>query len=154
METDPPTSMPALRNESKRNIVVYHMYDNNVFFAALPDGSRSLPVHDNSDKKYHIPGRLEMADHSVIKTLINTSAPLLRAGEEVEKIILSPLPRYLRRCCNDKAHLTNKKDPSYVINMAESLAEKRDSMSDLIHDKKIRSAKVLTSSTMRRQQEL
>jgi hypothetical protein len=138
----------ALRDKSKRNIVVYHLFDNNVFFAAQPDGSRTLPVRDSTDMKYHMPGRLEMADHSVIKTLINISAPLLRAGGDAENIILSLLPRYLRRCCYDKAHLTNKKDPSYVINMAESLAEIRDSMSDLIHGKKIRSVKVLASSSL------
>jgi hypothetical protein len=87
-------------------------------------------------------------DHNVIKTLVNISAPLLRAGGEAEKVILSPLPRYLQRCCSFKSHLTNKKDPSYVVNMVESLAEMRDSISDLVHGKKIRSVKVLAFSTL------
>jgi hypothetical protein len=137
----------ALRDKSKRNIVIYHLFDNNVYFAAQPDGSRTLPVREN-DMKYHVPGKLEMADHGVIKTLVNISAPLLRAGGDAEKVILSPLPRYLRRCCSDKSHLTNKKDPSYMVDMAESLAEMRESISDLVHGKKIRSVKVLASSAL------
>jgi hypothetical protein len=60
--------------------VIFHLFDNNMYFAAQPDGSRTLKVRDNTDMKYHVPGNLEMADHSVIKTLANISAPLLRAG--------------------------------------------------------------------------
>jgi hypothetical protein len=39
-------------------------------------------------------GKLEVADHMTVKMLVNTSAPLLRAGGDSEKIVLSPLPRY------------------------------------------------------------
>jgi hypothetical protein len=77
---------------SKRAVVLYHMYDNNVYFASQEDGSRSLPVKDPHDNTYHIPGSLEFADHTVMKKLVHLTVPLLRAAGEREKIVLSPLP--------------------------------------------------------------
>jgi hypothetical protein len=85
---------------------------------------------------YHIPGKLELADHTVVKSLVNIAVPLLRAGGEAEKIILSPLPRYLKRCCSDKSHITNKRDKSYFAMMGEGLSDIKDSMRDLIFGKK------------------
>jgi hypothetical protein len=56
-------------------------------------------------------------DHTVVKGLVSSITPLLHAGGEVEKIILSPLPSYTKRCCKEKSHLTNKKDEDYVAAM-------------------------------------
>jgi hypothetical protein len=134
-------------NEEARNIVIYQLLDNNVFFESREDGSRSLPSRGEDDR-YHITGRLDFADHNVIKTLVNSITPLLRAGGEAEKIILSPLPRYIRRCCRDKSHLTNKADEDYASRMGEALSDMRDSMKDLIFGKKIRSFKVLSTTLL------
>jgi hypothetical protein len=73
---------------------------------------------------------------------------LLRAGGENEKIILSPLPRYMKRCCKRKDHLVNRKDEDYASAMGEALSEMRDSMKDLIYGKKIREFKVLNTTTL------
>jgi hypothetical protein len=54
------------------------------------------------DEKYHINWRLDYVDQDVIKDLVNAITPLRRAGGENEKIILSPLPRYIKRSCRDK----------------------------------------------------
>jgi hypothetical protein len=40
-------------------------------------------------------GRLDFADYSTIKNLVNLATPLFRAGSDAEKIVLSPLPRYI-----------------------------------------------------------
>jgi hypothetical protein len=125
-----PLSLPVEDGYSKCNIVVFHIFDNNVFFAAGQDGSRTLPKRSTEDGKYHIPGKLELADHNVVNSLVNIAVPLLRAGGEAEKVILSPLPRYL------KAHITNKRDKTYFAMMGESLADIKDSMKDLIFGKK------------------
>jgi hypothetical protein len=82
----------------------------------------------------------------VIKNLVNTVTPLLRAGGDKEKLILSPLPRYIKRCCKDKGHLTNKKDDDYASKMGESLSDIRDSMKDLIFGKRIKAFKVLLTT--------
>jgi hypothetical protein len=97
------------KRDGMKPIVIYHIYDNNVFFAAGEDGSRMLPQRDPSDNKYHIPGRLEFADRNVVKNLVNISTPLLRAGGEANKIILSPMLRYaVKKCCDNKDHITNR----------------------------------------------
>jgi hypothetical protein len=61
-----------VRRSDKRTIVVFQIFDNNVYLAAQPDGSRSLPVRSKSDGTYHVPGRLELADHNLIKNLVKS----------------------------------------------------------------------------------
>jgi hypothetical protein len=138
----------TLEEGTQRDVIVYQLLDNNVFFEARCDGSRSLPDRDPDDNRYHINGKLEYADHGVIKTLVNGITPLLRAGGECEKIILSPLPRYMKRCCKNKEHLTNKRDEDYASKMGEALADIRDSMKDLVYGKKIRSFKVRNTTQL------
>jgi hypothetical protein len=131
----------VLETGDKRTVIVYHLYDNNVFFSGKPDGSRALPV--KKDNVYHVEGRLEFADHHTIKHLVHASVPLLRAGGDNEKLILSPFLRYLKSCCKDKGHLTNRKDPDYFKELGSALHEMRESIKDTVYGKKIRSFKVL-----------
>jgi hypothetical protein len=139
----------ALFESSSKTVVIYQLLDNNVFFEAREDGSCALPSKDAEDNTYHIKGRLEYADHTAIKSLVNIVTPLLRAGGDCEKIILSPLPRYMmKRCCKDKNHLVNKREESYAKDMGEALADMRDSMKDLIFGKKIRNFKVLSTTML------
>jgi hypothetical protein len=131
-----------------RDVIVYQLLDNNLVFESCEDGSMALPSRSKDDQKYHINGRLEYADHVVIKNLVNTITPLLRAGGDIEKLMLSPLPRYIKRCCKDKGHLTNKKDSDYASKMGESLSVIRDSMKDLIYGKRINAFKVLLTTKL------
>jgi hypothetical protein len=59
-------------------VIVYMLYDNNIYFSASDDGTRSLPVR-GVDNRYHVHGNLEVADHATVKLLVNTITPLLRA---------------------------------------------------------------------------
>jgi hypothetical protein len=127
------------------------MYDNNVFFGVKEDGSRALSV--KIDKAYHVEGRLEYADHSIVKNIVNCSIPLLRAGGDAEKIILSPLPRYMKPCCRDKQHITNRKEADYFANMGSAMRDIKDSIKDLVYGKKIRSFKVLEPMTLLEEEE-
>jgi lysophospholipase L1-like esterase len=139
----------VLFESSSRTVIIYQLLDNNVFFKAREDGSCSLTSKNTDDNTYHINGRLEYVDHTAIKSLVNTITPLLRAGGECEKIILSPLPRYMmKRCCKDRNHLVNKREDSYASDMGEALADMRDSMKDLIFGKKIRNFKVLSTTML------
>jgi hypothetical protein len=102
-------------------VVVFTIYDNNAFFGVSDDGSKSLPVRgDGGECRYYVPGKLEVADHSVVKPLVNLSIPLLRAAGEKEKIILSPLPRYILPCCQNEKHITNRKDPEFKETIVDS----------------------------------
>jgi hypothetical protein len=47
-----------LRKCEKRCVVIFHLYDNNVFFSAREDGARSLPTKGKDDNVYHVPGKL------------------------------------------------------------------------------------------------
>jgi hypothetical protein len=138
----------ALLDNTHRNVVVYQLLDNNVIFESREDGSRAMPSKGPDDNCYHIKGKLEYPDHSVVKNLVNSITPLLRAGGDNEKLILSPLPRYIKRCCKDKTHLTNKRDEDYASKMGESLTDIRDSMKDMIFGKRIRSFKVLLTTKL------
>jgi lysophospholipase L1-like esterase len=132
----------TLADSVTRDIIIYQLLDNNAFFEVHEDGSRILPSKDNEDGKYHIHGRLEYADHTAVKNLVNQITPLLRAGGTNEKIILSPLPRYMRRCCKKREHLVNKKEEDYAQKMGEALSNIRDSLKDLVFGKKINNFKV------------
>jgi hypothetical protein len=80
----------------------------------------------------------------VIKNLVTTATPLFRAAGECEKVILSPLPRYLKSCCGAAEHLTNKREKrKYCKAMGEAIGEMKDSIRDIVFGKKIKSFKVL-----------
>jgi hypothetical protein len=121
------------------------MYYNNIFFSASDDGSKTLPVR-GVDNRYHVHGKLEVADHATVKLLVNTSTPLLCAGGEHEKIVLSPLPRYIVKCCGDSTHVSNRRDPSFKEAMSEGLGAVRKSLKDLIFGKKYATSRFSTRS--------
>jgi hypothetical protein len=114
-----------------------------VYFAAGEDGSRSLPVKIGGH--YHIPGTLEYADRHILKNLINTSTPLLHAGGECKKYVLSPLLRYLTlSCCDDPSHLTNRREKrKFIKNMAARNREMKDEIKDLVYGKRIKNFNIL-----------
>jgi hypothetical protein len=124
-------------------MVVYQIFDNNAFFCAGEDGSKALPARSEDDNRHHVTGRLEVADHGVVKNLVNLSTPLLRAGGELEKVIISPLPRYIIPCCGDSGHITNRGEDDFKHKMCADLGEFKKSLKDLIFGKKIRNFKVL-----------
>jgi hypothetical protein len=132
-----------IRGTSKRVVVIYHLFNNSVFFSAMEDGSRSLPKR-GMDNIYHVPGKLEFADHTVLKNLVNCAIPLLRAGGDCEKIILSPLPRYIKKCCENTSHLVNRKEKSFCGTLGEALSNMKDTIRDVVFSKKIRAFKVVS----------
>jgi hypothetical protein len=119
-----------LSTSDVRTVVIYSIFDNNTFFCAGDDGSRTLPAKNGGDDRYHVPGRLVVAGHDVVKSLVNTSIPLLRAGGEKEKIILSPLPRYLIPCCGNRVHITNRCEANFKQDLMSQLAETKKSIKD------------------------
>ncbi len=56
--------------------------------------------------------------------MVRTAMPLLRAGGQCRKIILTPTSRYRDcPCCGVKDHCTNVKDRNYKQRMEGRLAE-------------------------------
>jgi hypothetical protein len=126
-----------------RVLVIFTIYDNNAFFGVGDDGTKTLPVKLSGGDGYHVPGRLEVADHGVIKALVNSSISLLRSAGEKEKIIISPLPRYIIPCCGDEEHITNRTEENFKVGVVDGLSEVRRSLKDLIFGKKLRNFKVM-----------
>jgi hypothetical protein len=79
-----------------------------VYTGISTDGTESLPVK-GPDGKYHIIGALGMIDREKFKQLFSLAVPLLRAGGQNKKVLVSPLCRYaLENCCEDPSHCTNR----------------------------------------------
>jgi hypothetical protein len=102
--------------------MIYQLFDNSVFFASNDD-IQELP-RKGQDGKYHVPGKLVIADRDEFKRLFTEILPLLRSGLDHKKFILSPLLRYtVKACCKDDNHLTNKRDDDFLQGQVSSLTE-------------------------------
>jgi hypothetical protein len=127
-----------------RVVTVCAIYDNNAYFGVGDDGTKTMPVKiSGGGDGYHVQGHLEVADHSVIKALVNSSIPLRRSAGETEKIIISPLPRYIIPCCGDADHITNRNEEDFKLSIVDGLGEVRRSLQDLIFGKKLKNFKIL-----------
>jgi hypothetical protein len=89
-------------------IIIYQLFDNLCYRVCDDNGNRSLPVRGD-DGKYHLPGKMVLADRDEFRTIFMDILPLLRASANSVKILMTPLMRYVRRkCCDDPGHITNK----------------------------------------------
>ena len=72
--------------------IILHMFDNRVFLGES-GGTTAAPVKVNG--RYHILGRLVVANGKQIKELFDAAMPIFRAARGAELLIIGPLPRYL-----------------------------------------------------------
>jgi hypothetical protein len=130
-------------------VIIYHLYDNSCYLGVDERGNCSLPEKSAVDKKYHIKGCLTMVGKAEFKELFLTSVPLLRAGGEHNKILLSPLARHVAfKCCKDKSHIQNYGGQRYTEMVTEGLQNIFDWMKKLAYFKRIRHFKVLCPNIM------
>jgi hypothetical protein len=89
-------------------IIIYQLFDNLCYRVCDANGNRSLPVR-GEDGKYHLPGKMVIADRDEFRAIFMDILPLLRAGADSVKILMTPLMRYVKKkCCDDPGHITNK----------------------------------------------
>jgi hypothetical protein len=118
-------------------IIVYQLFDNSAFFGISADGTASLPVR-GTDGKYHVEGALGMIDRDNFKQLFSMSVPLLRAGGQNKKVLISPLSRYaLESCCDDASHCSNRGGGLTQV-LAEGLSNLETWTDDQAYLKRIR----------------
>ena len=128
--------------------LVYHLYDNFIYFSSSTPGEKSLPKR-GQDGRVHVLGKLVLADKEAVKELVHASVPLLRAGKKTGKIIMSPLPRYIiSKCCQDTTHLCNFKKKDYATGMGERLADMEAWIDDYVHGKRIHNFKTLAPTSL------
>jgi hypothetical protein len=113
------------QSDETRTTIVYQLFDNSSFFAKKLDGSRGLP-EKGPDGKFHVNGKLEIDTRDEAKRMVSTSIPLLRAGGQCRKIILTPGSRFrYNPCCQAKGHCSNLRERSYGKWMEEKLETKK-----------------------------
>jgi hypothetical protein len=129
--------------DEKRTTVVYQLYDNVSFFAKKADGTRNLP-EKGQDGKFHVDGRLEVATRDEAKRMVSTSIPLLRAGGQCRKLVLTPGSRYrYNPCCLTRGHCSNLKERNYGKWMEEKLSELKSTVRDYVRMRNIKRATVM-----------
>jgi hypothetical protein len=90
---------------------VYQLYDNTSFLVKQSDGSRGLP-EKGADGKYHVDGKLDIANREEIKQMFSTLCPSpegKRAVQETDPHSLLRLSKY-NPCCSTRGHCANIKE--------------------------------------------
>jgi hypothetical protein len=129
-------------------VIIYFLYDNEVYVVDHEDGEQTAPIKMSGSNKYHINGKLGVVDREKFKELFNISVPILRAGGDCAKLVISPLLRYITApCCREAGHLTNFGGPEYAMLLGEAVENMKGWLRDLTFGKRIRNFKVVCSNT-------
>jgi hypothetical protein len=137
---------------SGETILIFQLYDNSCFLSCDPDGNTSLPT--KRDNVYHVPGRLTYVDRAGFRELFTTTLPLLRAGRNHVKILLTPLMRYaLESCCKDPTHIINRSEPNFGTNLGAALGNIKEWLQDFAFTRRIRNFAVLCPTEVMQREE-
>jgi hypothetical protein len=129
-------------------LIIYHLFDNSTYLSCLADGTKQLPVK-LGDGKYHIPGRVVYVDRTGFRELFTLVLPLLRAGMDHTKLLLTPIIRYaLEPCCGNPAHVTNKKEANYGAALGEALSSIAEWLQDFAFTRWIRNFAVVNTTVL------
>jgi hypothetical protein len=113
---------------SKEAVVIFQGLDNSTFYEENEDGDRAFPKAD-SDGRYHVVGRVEVASPRQVKSLVRNCGPILERIRLNKKLLLSPTVRYFREtCCECREHCTNVGHAGYRRNMIVELDEIKDAI--------------------------
>jgi len=138
----------ATQQQQHTVTIVYQLLDNAIFYG-LEDGTLQLPRKLHPGGRYHVKGRLVLADHSKVKDLLYNILPLLRAGGDHRKIVISPMQRYIPgKCCTEAGHITNYGEASYASDMVQALNATRDQMRSFLYKKKIKNFRVVSGEKL------
>ena len=98
--------------------MVFQLFDNRFYMARTEEGGLIPAVKEaTAGSKYHIHGELVFAPKELQYSVFNTVKPVLDAAASFQKIVISPLPRYLHtRCCEEgEGHISNRDDVDYKV---------------------------------------
>jgi lysophospholipase L1-like esterase len=94
-------------------ILVLTLLDNAYFQTGQSDGS-IIPNSRDISGIYHVDGDLICGPAETAKKLFTQVIPALKKYQDLDKILLIPLPRYLwSACCNDEEHEANTRCDGY-----------------------------------------
>jgi hypothetical protein len=138
----------ASEMDLKDAVCVLQLYDNSVYLVGGPGGVRHLPVRDSAGR-YHVDGRLLVADKAGIKDLTATLAPLIQELGGSKKLFLTPLARYwLSPYCADTDHVSNYREKNYLPKLNMAISSLRDYIRDSLYTRCIQNYQVLCPNKM------
>ncbi len=118
------------------SVIVLQVFDNIAYYAVTSEDT-IIPCRKDVSGRYHVDGDLLLSPY------IRNCLPIIHQLEDLPKIVLSPLPRYLTQgCCTDQEHASNRVEEGFrwrIISGAERL---RKAIRDQLLESGIRNFKV------------
>jgi hypothetical protein len=110
---------------SEHTVLVFHCMDNGSFFSMNKTGGSSLPRKDKKDKRYHIEGKLVVANGYSLELMTDQIGRIVNKVKPGLAVIVTPMPRYLDPCCDvhkgDKTEDQLKQEREKLIKAVWSL---------------------------------
>ena len=104
--------------------LVFDLFGNFVYRFRQIDGSMVLPV--NIGGTHHLLGDVGVCSDQAFTNLVSKLVPVLSLHPECPKVVLPPIPRYLKGgCCQQAEHATNTRDESNCENILEKISHLR-----------------------------
>ena len=111
-----------LRGVTGQCTVVFQLYDNNFFMTRTEEGGLVPAVRSESNSRFHMLGESVMVPEEMQYSTFLLSKPILDVAKSQQKILMSPLPRYLNSgCCTVEEHTTNIKEADYKSNLENAV---------------------------------
>jgi hypothetical protein len=85
---------------NEHTVLVFHCMDNGSFFSMNKTGGSSLPRKDKKDKRYHIEGKLVVANGYSLELMTDQIGKIVNKVKPGLAVIVTPMPRYLDPCCD------------------------------------------------------
>jgi hypothetical protein len=123
-------------------VIVFCMLDNSYFRTTCSDGSIE-PNRKGPDGRYHVVGDVLCGPADSAKKMFQQLVPLLMTLADYDKLLLTPIPRYIwKPCCDNSEHSTNVSEPGYLESQLGDLDACHRLWRGLAHRDKIKNLKV------------
>jgi hypothetical protein len=88
-------------------VIVLQVFDNIAYYVVTSEDT-IIPCRKDVSGRYHVDGDLLLSPY------IRNCLPIIHQLEDLPKIVLSPLPRYLTQgCCTDQEHASNRVEEGF-----------------------------------------
>ena len=124
-------------------VVVFQLLDSACHFTRTEEGGL-LPARRGEDGRYHVLGESVFAPKELQYGVFNQAKPLLQMAGDIMKILICPLPRYLKdRCCGNKRHVSNLEEDNYGDLLEDAILASRKNMKDFAFRQGLQNIRVL-----------
>jgi hypothetical protein len=129
-------------------VLVLGMMDNSYFKARFEDDD-AIPICRRIEGSFHVDGDIICSSLETARAAFLQVVPLLKALPELDKIFLTPLPRYLwTSCCADPQHAPNVKNEDHVDNMLADIQTTNRAWRSICSHEKIRNIKLCNAGSV------